>query len=110
MVFTSTLLLFSIAVNLPGLHFAFTFHVHHAAWLADKIALDEFVGGARNLNRPITAVRFHAAGGVDGVTPQVVNEFFATDDARHHRSGVDADTQADLVCAKSTLVDELMHI
>src|SRR5262245_33007047 len=97
-------------VNVPGLHFAFPLYIQRAARLTDKIVLDKFVGGAGNLNRSVAAVRFHAAGGVDGVTPQIVTELLATDDARHYRSGVDADPEADFVFAKSTLVHEFTHI
>src|SRR6266850_6495506 len=96
-------------MNLPSLHFAFPFHIHRAAWLTYKIGLDELVGSARDLNRSVTAVRFHAAGSVDGVAPQIVNELLAADDARHHGSGVDADTQADFMFTKRTLVHKLTH-
>lgn len=60
----SSYLLLEVAVKLPSLHFAFSFNMYRAEWLTYKIALDQFVGGARNLNRSVTAVRFHAAGGV----------------------------------------------
>ena len=44
-----------------------------------------------HLDRAGQRVRFHAAGGVDGVAPQVVAELRAPDHARDDRAAVDAD-------------------
>ena len=57
--------------------------------------LDQFVGAAGDLDRAALALRFHAAGDVHDVAPQIVDELLAADHARHHRPGVDADAEGE---------------
>jgi len=67
---------------MPDIHLSLTLDVDDAARLAEKFVLDLFIGIPRDLDRAAKAVAFHAAGNVDSVSPQVVDEFLAPDPRR----------------------------
>jgi len=54
-------------------------------------AFQVFAGGFGDLNGAGFAGRFQAAGGVDGLAPDIVGEGFAADHPGDQRAGVDAD-------------------
>src|SRR2546429_3731820 len=59
---------------------------------SELVALPQlFVGPRRDLDGAGQAVGLHAAGGIDGVAPEVVDELRPADDAGDDRAGVDAD-------------------
>src|SRR5439155_12830452 len=61
----------------------------------------------RDLHATGYAVRFHPAGNIHGVTPDIVEEQAPADDASHHLAGVDAD--ADLQGGGGALVETVQH-
>src|SRR5688500_18209806 len=72
--------------EIPSFHVAFALDRNSAAVLAEELVLEQLVGGAGDLDAVGGALRFHAAGRVDRVAPEVVKEALATDDAGDHRS------------------------
>src|SRR5205807_5482326 len=68
--------------------------VEGAARLEGEEVLQPLVDRPRHLDRIGQAVRFHAAGKVHRVAPQVVDVLALADHAGHHRAAVDADAQA----------------
>ena len=73
-------LLFFIGYK-PHPHLPFAFGFNLPAILARKIVSYQGVGGFTDVHFPAA---FHAAGGVDGVAPNVVLEPFHANDTRHH--------------------------
>src|SRR5215216_3350304 len=61
-----------------------------SALLEAVAVLEPLVGPFGDLDAAGQPLGLHTAGGVDGVTPQVVAELGPADDAGHHRAGVDA--------------------
>src|SRR5688500_13210818 len=76
-------------------HGAFALHLHRAALLGEEVAVQHGGGFLGELDAPREAARFHTAGDVDGVAPDVVDKFLDADDAGHGGAGVDADADAD---------------
>src|ERR1043166_9101022 len=94
----------------PHFHFPFAFHVHEAARLADKAILDQLIRGARDLDGIAHPMRLHAAGNVHGIAPHVINEFPFADHPSDDRTGIDADSKADLLAvAKYMGSDKIAH-
>src|SRR5882757_7617905 len=84
---------FELDPEQPGLDAALALDLDGATLLEDEQALKLFVDRARHLNRIGQAARFHAAGEVHRVAPQVIDVLALADDAGHHRAAVDADAQ-----------------
>src|SRR6266508_768050 len=61
-------------------HFPLSFYFDFAATLEGIFVFEVFVGGRGNLDGSQLAQRFHAAGDVHGVAPEIVDEFLASDD------------------------------
>src|SRR6266540_2172518 len=77
-------------------HFPLSFHFDFAATLEGIFVFEVFVGGRGNLDGSQLAQRLHAAGDVHGVAPEVVDEFFASDDPGDDRPAADADAKLEL--------------
>ena len=73
-----------------GCHRAFALYLNQPSGLKPIAAAQALVRAVGHLNVASDTVRFHTARSVDCVAPQVVAEFLPSDDAGHHRSGVDA--------------------
>src|SRR5687768_17737550 len=73
------------AVDEPDRQLSLALDVDHSAWFADKVVVDQVVGLLRDLDQSTRAIGFHAAGSIDGIAPQVVDELLATDHTRDHR-------------------------
>src|SRR6185437_16275716 len=71
---------------------------------------DQFVGAAGDLNASRTSMRFHATREIDRLSPEVVGEFFAANDASHHRTGVYADAEGELATAEQRARDGGLHV
>ena len=68
-------------------------------------------GFLRDLDPVRDAMGFHAAGRVDRVAPQIVNEFVSSDNSRDDGAGVDPDPNLDLcVIFLVEPVDFLLHV
>src|SRR5947209_527915 len=75
-----------------GVHQPLALYLDRAAG-AKVVAVSQTIEGPRgNLDCPGWSVRLHAAGGVDGVAPEVVAELRAPDHASDYWAGVDADS------------------
>src|SRR3954464_6126355 len=79
--------------DVPDLHLALSLDLDRAPGLALELAGDELVRGARDLDSTGRPMRLHAASGVHGVTPEVVQEPLRPDDAGDDRAGVDPDAE-----------------
>src|SRR5262249_59164173 len=74
-----------------GGHWSFALDVHGVA-PAEFVAVSKaLIGALGDLNGAGLGVGFHAAGGVDRVAPEVVDELGPADHAGDDRPGVDAD-------------------
>jgi len=63
------------------------------------------------LNVTREAVRFHAAGGIDRISPEVVDKVFDTNYTSNNGAGVDADADAEVIAALlMEMSDRLLHI
>src|SRR5947209_465862 len=72
-------------------HRPFALHLDRSPLLKRIPVPKPLVGGLGHLDGAGHSVRFHPAGGVDGIAPEIVAELARADDARHHRPGVDPD-------------------
>src|SRR5215211_3101483 len=75
----------------PGDHLALALDGDRSPSLEAVAVAQAPVGAVGYLDAAGGPLGLHAAGGVDGVTPQVVDEPLRADDAGHHGAGVDAD-------------------
>lgn len=80
------------AIQEPGVHLALAFDVNDAAIFQCEWFAQSQPGSYGHLNPSCNAVRFHAAGSVDDVSSQVIEEFSLADDSRHRCARVDPDT------------------
>jgi hypothetical protein len=79
--------------HVPDLHGAHAFHLDEAYRCAIECIPNQLVGIAGDLDASHAPVRFHAARQVHCLTPKVVDELLAADDASNDRTGVDADAE-----------------
>src|SRR6266511_5714981 len=92
-------------------HSSLAFHLNFAAMFEGVFVLEPFVGGFGNLNGSKLAERFHAAGSVHGIAPEVVNEFLAADDSSDDGAGADADAELKTFpVARIELGDHFLHV
>src|SRR2546428_302648 len=61
------------------------------AILAHQKVFHQFVGGARDIDPSRYARRLETAGGVYGVSPNIVGKFLASDYSSYQRTGVDSE-------------------
>src|SRR3984957_7033185 len=95
---------------IPGFDPTDPFDLNRPTGLAIEMFTDKVEGIARDLDDAAGAVGFHAACHIDRLTPQVVDEFAAADDARDHRAGVDADAEGEPSATEGPLADLFLHI
>src|SRR5688500_14653734 len=69
--------------------------------LALELVAEQLVRRAADLDPPRRPVRLHAAGRVDSIAPEVVEEALAADHARYHRARIDADPELEAEAADS---------
>src|SRR5580704_18226237 len=94
----------------PHLHFVGAFHLDGPAGFAIELVLDQVVGAAGDLDGSARAVGFHAACQVHSSAPEIVDELLSADDTGHHRAGVDADAERELVIAECPSRHGLAHV
>lgn len=73
-----------------GIHNALTLDGNLAARLEEVPVAQSLLNLLSNLDTPRQPMRFHPAGNIDGISPQVITEFLCANHARHHRANVDA--------------------
>lgn len=73
----------------------------------DDVVFDELIGGFGDVDAPGFAGVFHAGGGVDGVAPNVVGEFFDTDNAGNDGAAVDADADLEGCVVRGHVIDDI---
>ena len=71
---------------MPGFHPAFAFDRYLANIFAFEIIFNQFVGLAGDLDLAALTVAFHAAGGIDHISPQGIQELFTVDHACDERA------------------------
>ena len=76
---------------MKDLHGADVLDVDDAAGLSFKLIVEQRARGGGDLDESRLTLGFHAAGEVDGVTPEIVGEFFGADYAADDRAAVEAD-------------------
>src|SRR5262245_66393364 len=79
--------------EVPRLQVAFALHRDRPPRLVDELVLEQLLRRAGDLDPSRAPVRLHAARGVHGVPPEVVQESLPADHARHNRARVDSDAQ-----------------
>src|SRR4051812_36936330 len=96
--------------QVPGPQPALAFDFDFAAVLESESFVQRFADHVGDVYSIRGAARFHPAGGVYGIAPQIVDEFTRADDAGDNRSGVDADPNAQLRATSHVeLADALEH-
>src|SRR5581483_7991813 len=93
----------------PDGHRALALDLGGAPRLAVEAVGDALVGALGDLHGAGRAVRLHAAGDVDGVAPQVVQEPLLPDDPGDHRAGVDPDPEAQAASPEHARLDQLLE-
>src|SRR6476660_1979669 len=97
--------------QVPRLHVALALDRDGSARLADELVLDQLLRGSGDLDAVGRPLRLHAARGIDRVTPQVIQEALAADDAGNDGTRVDADpklqTEIPDVRARSCGIDHV---
>src|SRR5829696_8038186 len=91
-----------------GRHRSFALDLNQPSGLKSIAAAQTLVRAVGYLNLASDTVRFHTARGVDCVAPQVVAEFLPSNDAGHHRSGVDAYAKLKRLAAGVVMVGHLV--
>src|ERR1700733_12044664 len=84
----------------PHLHIVGALQLDGPSGFAVELVLDQVVGAAGDLDGPARALGFHTARQIHGRAPEIVDELLAADDAGHHRAGVDANAERELVIAE----------
>ncbi len=79
--------------QVPGVHEALALDLHIAAFLEHERVADPVIDVLRHLNSAGDVGGLHTRGDVDGVAPDVVEEFAGSDHPGHHRPGGQADPQ-----------------
>src|SRR5262249_9442556 len=93
----------------PYFHLSLPFHLLHTTGAADKLLFDELVGRLGDLNTATVSVGLHAAGGVDRVTPEVVDKLSPPDDPGHDRTRINPDAEGQLLTAERMLRNMVAH-
>src|SRR5512140_2343620 len=95
---------------MPGFELAFALHVDVPAWLAKEAILYQFVRAPGDLDRVWLPMRLHAAGRIDGISPQVIGKLPVSDDPGYHRSRVDANAHTQPFAFELVRTHMLAHL
>src|SRR6516164_7982984 len=80
-----------LAAQQIGIHLLICFKLDGAAPLKDKMLGEAHKGGLRHLDLIRNAARFHGAGGVNGIAPDIIGKFVHADDPRHDIAAMKTD-------------------
>src|SRR5689334_913849 len=81
----------ALAAQQIGLHLLVALQLDRATPLEIKLVRKPHEAGLRYLDLIRNAARFHGAGSVNGIAPDIVGEFVHADAAGHDVSGMEAD-------------------
>ena len=104
--------IFSSGEQVPRFHLALTLDRDLTDIFTFEFIPDQLVGVAGDLDFTAFAVAFHAAGGIDHITPQRIEVFLATNNACDQWAGVQADADLNRMLASQELLsfDIVQHI
>ena len=86
------------------------FHLNGSGGFAVELGADQFVGAARDLDRPALPLGFHAAREVHRRAPEIVDELLAADHAGDHRPGINADAERKPLPAEGPARNGVAHV
>src|SRR3954451_19013150 len=82
-------------IEKPCLGESLSFYIDWTARLKLVLPFELFVNGPADLDTAWDAGRFHAAGHIHGIAPEVVNKFCRSNNAGDYRPRIDADADAE---------------